>query len=440
MISLVVVAGPSTKELCTHLENNCSFKIAFQAQSLFYEKERFKNAIIKADKLLYVYQKESANIRNDMAFLRELFIEDSFFKTKEVLFVLKKDADAEQAQKYFINVMQDVNTFLKESNSRNEAIEYYCKIIDGSLTFQAISDVLLGVSQAAPVHNTISKFYRYEKGTTAKEIYVPEQSNGASVEAFNFDSLVNYNREQKNMKNMPSVIVETNDSDSWDTFSTISLNKLKDPDAQDSVNVTIVTGQKKAGKTVLATALAKSLAEGMQRTLFLDLSDNKDCIERLENTMSQFDCVEVQDVLFGLTTTETVTVALRITDEYADLSLDVVTLLADKLMSDFDNVIIVCEEDLCLTLERVLLGKVSKVIYCLFPLKKDLATYKEPLEELSLYSDVLIALSHRLQLGEDTSYLTQEEVKDSLGDFFKVMQEIDYDTADITESFSKQLL
>lgn len=440
MISLVVVAGAQTKELCSHLENNCSFKIVFQAQSLFYEKERFKNAIIKADKLLYVYQKEFTNIRNDMAFLRELFIEDSFFKTKEVLFVSSKNSDSEQAQKYFINVMQDINAFLKNSNSRNESVEYYCKIIDGNLTFQTISDTLLGVSQATSIHNTISKFYRYEKGTTAKEIYVPKESIGASVEAFNFDSLVNYNREQKNMKNMPSIIIDTNGTDSWETFSSISLNRLQEPDALNAANVTIVTGQKKAGKTMLSTALLKSLAEGMQRTLFIDLSENKDCIAKMEKIGLSFDCVEVQDILFGSLKTETVAVVLKITEVYSDLALDAVILLADKIMSDFDRVIIVCEKELCVTLERILLGKVNNVVYCMFSLENDLRVNKANLEQLILYSDVLIALSHRLELSANETYMTQEDVKEYYGDIYKVMQEIDYDNFHVTEAFSKQLL
>ena len=194
MINIIVFAGMQTDELSEHLEVNCSFKVMFKAPSLIGAKESIQNSIIKADKLLYVYHKDQMNIRSDMAFLRELFLSDSFFEVKEVLFIQKEDIDSDQAEKYFVNIMQDVTKIQKESKRFLSVLEYSYKTVNSILTFQSISEVLLGVTQSAVVKNTTSNFYRYEKGDSAKEVYVPNKKQGAFIEPFNFDSLINHNR------------------------------------------------------------------------------------------------------------------------------------------------------------------------------------------------------------------------------------------------------
>lgn len=416
MINLIVIAGDQTDDLSEHLQSNSAFKVVFHANSLLGAKDEIQNSIIKADKLLYVYHKNQMNIRNDMAFLRELFLSDSFFEVKEVLFIQKEDVDSEQAEKYFINIMQDVSNARKGSKKYNNEIEYYYKTVKNLLTFQSINEILLGVSQSAVVKNTISKFYRYEKGNSAKEVYVADKKQGAYVEPFNFDSLINHDRERQNMNTIQGVSIPTKSNDSWHQFEKMQLGDIDITDTQIYKNITVISGNAKTGKTTLACFLAASLENDGRKSLVLDFTANQDCDALITELCKKMKKRTVKDLLLSNASfEETIEFVNFDSNELYDLRMDVFILLLQKQLNSYEHVLIVAETK---DLDEILYSaheSLNKILFCLTPLEKDVLTCKEQLMLMAADAELLVVLSDRIALNQYTKFLAPEKVKELLG-------------------------
>lgn len=426
MINLIVIAGMQTDELSEHLEVNCAFKVVFKANSLIGAKDLIQNSILKADKLLYVYQKEQMNIRSDMAFLRELFLSDSFFEVKEVLFIQKEDEDSVQAEKYFINVMEEVSRVKAENRKYGNIIEYSYKTVQNILTFQGISEILLGVTQSAVVQNTISKFYRYEKGNSAKEVYVSDKKQGAFIEPFNFDSLINHNRERQNMDTIQSVDIQSKAEDTWKQFNDIQLDNVDVTDTKLYKNITVITGGEKTGKTTLAAALVASLSGDNSKTLLLDFTENQDCEEMIQAIGEKIQSRTVKELMLSSEICEAPIefVNFESNDLYA-IRLDVLALLLKKQLNSYENIILVTELG---DLEEILYAireNLNRLLFCMVPLKKDIFKYRDKLIMMSEEIKTLIILSERISLNMYSTYVTPEEVKNILGKKMKIVKPLE---------------
>lgn len=441
MINLIVIAGVQTEELSEHLEVNCSFKVVFKAGSLIGAKETIQNSIIKADKLLYVYQKDQMNIRRDMAFLRELFLSDSFFEVKEVLFIQKEDIDSEQAENYFINIMQEVTTVKTEDRKYRNTIEYSYKTVSSVLTFQSISEILLGVTQSAIVKNTISKFYRYEKGNSAKEVYIADEKHGAYIEPFNFDSLINHNRERQNMDTIQSVEIQSKPEDSWKQFSKIQLEGIDVTDNKICNNITVITGESKTGKSSLATSIMSSMAQDSLKTLLIDFTENQDCIDIIQELGNSVQHKSIQELILS---NETSSIPVEFvnfeSNELYSVRLDILVLFLKKQLSLYENIIIVVElkdldEVLYITHENL-----NRLLFCMFPLKRDILKFKDKLIMLTEDVEILAVLSERMILNSYSSYLSPEEVKNLLGNKIKIVKPLSLDDLKVTNGLHLALL
>lgn len=423
MINIVVVAGTQTDDLSAHLELNCAFKVIFKANSFMGAKGTIQNSIIKADKLLYVYQKDQMNIRADMSFLRDLFLEDSFFDVKEVLFVQKEDTDSEQAEKYFLNIMQDVQQNYAAKKSGRTQIEYSYKTIEGVLTFQGISEILLGVTQASNVKNTISNFYRYEKGNSAKEVYLPNKKQGAFIEPFTFDSLINHNRERQNMSALQGSVLQSESEAQWRQFDSIQLDGIDVVNTELPKNISIITGGIKTGKSTLATFLAASLSKTDDKTLILDFTENQDCFLFLRDCMKEVHCCDMKNFLLSNEAhEESIEVAGFMDVSLYEIRLDVLTLIVQKQLGMYENILLITEYSDLQDVFQIVYTLLHRLIFCVFALKSDINKYKEQLIMYSGDTSVYVVMSDRLILNGNTNYLEAEDVKAMIGDCVKIVK------------------
>lgn len=279
MISLMLVAGDQSKKLAEHLTNNGAFKAEYVLQNLADNQEQLKSSIIKVDKLLYVFRPDQMNIRTEMAILKDLFLSESYFEVNSVVFIQSESEEARTASNYFNTTMQECNTKARYGN----VLDYELYTIKGDLTFNVIKNTVLSITQINNKKNTVANFVRYEKNNKASTAYDPTNTRNHKVEPFDYSSVVQYEREQKNSISLETGTIKHTSGDSMDkTLSNPSVASIQLA-VQKQIKSYIITGAGKSGKSTIAAALAKSTVMSGESILILDMTHSNSIKTKLES-------------------------------------------------------------------------------------------------------------------------------------------------------------
>jgi len=431
----MIVAGEQTNELAKHLSSSGVFQIDFAFKNLYEYEEEIHNSIITVDKFLYVYQAEQMKSRLDMSVLQNLIISDSFFKTKEIVFIQKESEDAVEASKYFQAVMSECKLESKETGKRFNIV-YSVNTVKGKLSFQEINSYLLGTTQVEDFHNTKSKFYRYEKGNPANKAYIPEKSGSYIIEPFQHDDVYKYDKSKLNALKVESghkfKTLEEKDIASYDNPV---IGILKESKVLLKTHVVLFEGDAKSGKSVWATALAASAVEAGKCILVLNFARNRDIVSLLKldeckyNEVSMFTLLSESELKTGI-----INVCTPCGDQEFTIIKEFLFIFLERLdYSNLDEVFIVAEKDVDEYLCQTHKNKITNVFYFITPLKSNLEATRTELIELFYDFSLTIFLNREIQLFGKMAYYNHKEVKTFLNFNARIVDSIHFEEFNLDE-------
>ena len=164
MIRIMLVAGDQTSKLAEYFKQRGSFDVTYSFSSISRYITNIQHQMIKVDKLVYVYQDDSINIRADMDALGKL-LGSTFFSIDKIDFFVKETEETLKGIANFKFVMEECHYDNYELYKFKSAVVY-----------ASIYDSLLGVSHSANIQNSFQKVYRVERNSDTKEIFERSKS------------------------------------------------------------------------------------------------------------------------------------------------------------------------------------------------------------------------------------------------------------------------
>ena len=201
MINIMLVAGEKTSSLANFLEQRGTCSVEYSYNSLTEEIVAIRDCIINVDKLVYLLDKQTVNIRTEMQLLKELLTLEGFFTVREILFLVTENVDTDKAIRYFKAVMQ-------ESNFNNYSINK----TKAKVSFADIFDYIVGTTRAENFKNSFKNVYRVERNSESTQAYVPHDDTTMSVEPFSYQHVTIYESAKLNSERTESGIFHKDDS------------------------------------------------------------------------------------------------------------------------------------------------------------------------------------------------------------------------------------
>lgn len=394
MIRLVIVAGAQTQKLAEHLEKSGAFSVTSAFNSLVRNQSVLKSSIIRADKMLFVFNENDLNIKEEMSVLQDIMVNGSFFSIKEILFVQKENAQSEKAQLYFETVMNEVNNVYRKQNRLLDSITASAETVKDALTFQKISALLLGVSKDANFDNTISKMYRCEKGNTDKIAYVPKDTRNYKVEPFSFLNLQEYNKNIENQSKLDNGIPFEDISKDRLELDNPYFGEIRISNLNRRKTVIMVTGADKSGKSVWTSALSKSLSAIKECVLILDFTKVHNLKAFLEINSVNFSMITAQELLLCKKPVSNIVLYENVFNK-KDISLDFLQIFLTDLIekSLYSTVFIVANEGWLTDLLESTDIQLSGILYCLNAGYEDAVAAKNELCEIAAKKQLKVILN-----------------------------------------------
>jgi Mrp family chromosome partitioning ATPase len=283
MTSIILVAGNGTEPLKKFLQNRGSVEVLHSFDNLADNQEKLFNGIYRADKLLYLNQDKSINIRKDMQVLRDLLLGEGFFTVNEILFFSLKDGVGSRDADFFEAVMMEVNN---RSSERSSIVvpDYTIHEFEKALSYDSIYSSLLGITEALKVTNKFESVYVVERNSEAKNSYEKEDSSNIVIEPFNYSNLNRYESMKGSilLTESKEIIIESKESNVEKLG--VSFDELEIP-SLDHPMIVLVSGNRKSGVSMYTSAISVSASYLGKRVLILDLSSNKGAHKQLEGSV-----------------------------------------------------------------------------------------------------------------------------------------------------------
>lgn len=315
MIRLMLVAGDSSKELATYLNNN-SFVVSDVYTSLESGKNDIFTKIINVDKLLFI-RSSSVSIRNEMSILTSLLTQDNFFSVREVIFIQKRDELSKNAEEYFSTVMKSCRS--------SKTIHYSVHNVD-RITFQGITEILLGTDSNSEFVNKTTNVYRYEKNSDATTQFVPKNTREYKVEAFNFSKLEEYEKRKELARKtdtlLPRYIEESNTIHcDLDIPSIKNIKEIKDTD------ISVISGTDRDALAKFTTILANSSNTFGHDMLIIDLTEFINIRYHLDKNSIKYNNVDTKTLLEG----KSIKHGISVINIEKDIMFDLLILLNNRI-------------------------------------------------------------------------------------------------------------
>lgn len=434
MIRLMIVAGDRSTALADFLSKG-AFDVEYVYNSLSDGEESIRNSIIKVDKLVYVYQPESMSIREDMSLLMKMLSSDSFFTVSEILFIQKNGAYAQTAASYFSEVMHSYK-------SKKNQIAYSLKTVDDVLTFQLISDYIIGMTTEEDFKNSVTNIVRYEKNNESTKAYVKRDTRDYKVEPFNFIELSTYatmkdslvKADQGYKIHEPEPEVPSVENPVFGSFNTVDLNSIK--------KFSIVSGKEKSGKSIWSCAFASSVLSMKHSILILDFTNNRDVVRKLSKESIMFHKATLEEIVKNSVPKDAfVSVYTSEDDDKWEMDYAILDILAAKVQDlEIDHVLVVCELDNLEEVFSLTKRHLNKLFICTIPVEED---YKGTERLVLKYEDdsrlyLLLNQSIKLSLGEE--YLQPQEYRERINDRFRIVAPIDFKNFNVGINICQSIL
>lgn len=404
MINIMLVAGDKTDKLAKFFKMRNAFSVSMACESLSSNVAQIKDSIINVNTLLYFYQESSINIRTDMQILKELLSDNNFFTVGEIIFIIAENENSDKAVNYF-----------KAAMSESSFSKYTIKLLKGKPTFDLIYNTVLGVSKNTDFANSYKNIYRVERNDEAKRAFVATDDSNLLIEPFDYSNLNKYMEAQHTAAKVESGVYrkDLNAETNLETFNSPSLGHLKIDDNIFHESTIVVTGKRKTGVSVWATALAASALNYDKPVLLFDLTENGDIWDLLSDKQLSSKAYSVKDLtkLFHLDT-DVINICTP-TAEQRDVLYEMFQYLYAKSSLNIYRVIIACDAKFVDTLLELVHSELAKVLYCVQPLRNDLLCIQEYVSLMSQkYANKFVLILNKLSnLMPGVSFLSESDIQ-----------------------------
>lgn len=408
MISLMVVAGDSTDRLADFLAQRGTFSVDEAYNNLVDNITILQNKIVNVDKLLYLYSvdeitKESdINIKGDMQVLRNLLINEGFFKPSEIIFISGGGETAQQAVQYFMTVMNDC-----KFNA------YSIKTIEDRMSFSSIYNAIMGVSATQDFKNTYRRLMRVERNSEAELEYEPQDDTDLIVEPFRYDNVEDYAIKQKTSVKIDSGIVHTDSAETHlETFSNPDFGNIQFENRIKDIRCIVVSGKSKSGKSMWAAQLALSAHSLGRTTCVLDFTDNADIDVLLKSASVPYKRLRMIELLRYVSAVQgTLNYCCINNSNEKDVSLEFLQNFFSGKTDSFNTVFIVVEEQALNSVLQILGQSVTDLIFTCTKQLADVALAQEKLIPYLDTCEVSIILNDNIKWFESMSCDSSDDIK-----------------------------
>lgn len=387
MIKIMLFSKKDVNNIASFLENKGTFKVAYKFESIANNLDVIKSQIIRLDKLIYICNGSSTEVRDDMQALYKIIQNTAFFSTDEILF-LQQDSSDPMLSQYF-------QTIIQKSNIKNSAVRNVGK----EFSFDNIYRALLGSSIDVSAENVINKVYKEEKNASASQAYSYLDEHDSSLEPFSMDHLDSYKTRKSNIVDLYSENIIESSLLSRASFDNINLNI----DIQDSsvTKFVLISGEAKSGKSIWSSVLAASAFSDDMKVLIVDYTENGDIGSIINYAGLPFNAYDFSDLnnVLELGPSGLSTFVIN-----RDLALATIMKLYSN-STNFDFVFFLCESDDFLKLS--VLQIFFKQIYITFLYTKDI---ERCMEKISVLKNPLVIIAdHSYQFNSnDQNYLKSQ--------------------------------
>ena len=198
-----------------------------------------------------------------------------------------------------------------------------------------------------------------------------------------------------------------------ETFNSPSLGNLKIDDNIFHESTIVVTGKRKTGVSVWATALAASALNYDKPVLLFDLTENGDIWDLLIDKQLSSKAYTVKDLtkLFHLDA-DVINICTPTVEQRAVLYEMFQYLYAKSSLNTY-RVIIACDAKFVDTLLELVHSELAKVLYCVQPLRNDLLCIQEYVSLMSQkYTNKFVLILNKLSnLMPGVSFLSESDIQ-----------------------------
>lgn len=432
MINVLLIAGDKTEKLTKFLEQRGAFEITNSYRSIAEDISTIRDSIINVDKMIYLLDSDTVNIRTEMQLLKELLLDEGFFTVREIVFIATESVDADKAIRYFKVVMQD-------SNFSNYSVHK----AKNKLSFADIFDLIIGISRAENYKNTYKSVYRVERNSESDVAYMAEDNSGMTVEPFNYERVQAYEAAKKNSLRAESGILHKDETSGVNivTAADVDLGDLQLIDSVNNTEIFLVSGDRKTGVSTWSAALAASAKSAGKTVTLIDFTDNCDIEEIIKSGNVNYTYVRMLDLLRKHDSDSN---SITLVSTFNNAEREVRTEFLQHLFANKSSLTSVCiiaaPVHLFDELRTILVDDISKILYCINPIFRDIVAMQPTIAQYSNLSNFYLVLNNRVQLIDEAMYLNKEGIEGLLPFDLRIIQAIDFQSINVDANFYESLM
>lgn len=431
MIDIMLIAGDSTENLNAYLTERGSLRVVHHYSTLFKNIERINKSIINVDKLVYICD-NSLYIRQDMACLKGLLQEDSFFTVREITFFIAEGESSDTSISYFRAVMQDIkfNNFTIEKSKKR-------------LEFSKIYEVLLGYSSSNRNKNTYNTVYRVEIGDSSKNSYEPQDTSNIVIEPFSYKSLEVYETTKstaaKSDNGLPIIDDETTPLNNFDS---VVLPGISPKEIIQGYSSYLLSGNGKSGSTTFTIEFGLSAIEAGRKVLMIDLCANNGIKNTLDVCGKEYHTLSLLDIAEYVVDIKEDSINL-ISSCVIDskLRLDFLRFIINNLSSEkVDTLIVNCDSRDLLESADLLSNTLKSIYLSTHMVEFEVRLITENLYKLGDKYKVYLLLNDNVKYLGACKILTPLEIKSLVSANTTVIKPIQFENFYVDDSLYRMLM
>jgi hypothetical protein len=417
MIKCLIVGGMSAKSIADYIRKTSGGSIEILEEDVYHsfstDIDTLKKSMIRADKLIYKID-ESVSIRDDLTSLYELMNNKAFFDVREIYVFGEDNENNIKGSNYFKQLMIELDFH-----------DYRINLVEGETSYQDIYREITGIVDTEKKKVSYKRVYRsvisedsitgYDPQNYKKNILPKEEDRLEAYEKMKSASVISDN-------NRPIIDIPSKELPELDVdFKGIEIDPLTY-----EKNIIIVCGNPKAGTSVFASNLARSLYSNNKIDM-IDISPNcgsaRHCLRIIKNSK----LVDNKELLTGKVYTD-IKFCIFSTAEIKDTNLKVSYLkyylsIPNRTKSDY--IIIDCTIDQLDKVLDVCEYRLSRIFYCTQSVRDELLLIENKVNSsISKKIDTFIFLNNSIKFDKTFKVITAVDA-DKICKGAKVIEPVD---------------
>lgn len=295
MATVFLVAGSSTDNLRTFLEQRGTLEIEESYTTLYKEIDNIEKSISYPDKFVYISTKDDPNFTKDIQALRNLLIGDAIFSPREIVFFVMSGDNEKQAN-FCEGIMRVVEREAQKNPGSVTVPEYSIHRFDEDPPFDKIYSILMGTNEPDNVEVSLDTVYLVERNNKSKYAFDQEDNTRSKIEPFSYKNIESYSNLRLTLKKQDSGELlydeETEPLRRADIdLPEVKLSKVELP------FLTIVSGNRGSGVTTLVSALTASVTNLNKRVVVVECNSRQNLVDIFSSCGVPYNRVDVKEFL-----------------------------------------------------------------------------------------------------------------------------------------------